>query len=249
MTLKPVNRYTQRKSVRSGYLWVHSKVYWWNLTRKEPNYPKNEVVTLKTFLESHKQNALSIGSVHHKICNKVHLQGSSKGEKLFLNTGIPNESKWVQIEPRFVRVHTTIRSQWIKWMKMGSLVLQTWRVLWVNWSRNGQTWNTSTVYKRVCVVWISPFNFQTPHLQYVLANLSSTITNSRIRTYMPVGTAPQAATSPWRVLRILRILFLFTAALSWSAKSTSSSTYLAPGPKSKWTTNRVPPGGDPISEP
>ena len=117
-------------------------------TWRNPFFPKNEVVTLKTFLESRKQNATSIvGSVHHKICNKVHLQGSSEGEKLFLSTGMPNASRCVQIELRFVQVHAMMRSQWIEWMKMGFTSLQTWRVLWVNWSQNRRTWNTSTELK------------------------------------------------------------------------------------------------------
>ena len=44
-----------------------------------------------------------------------------------------------------------MRSQWIEWMEMGSLALQTWRVLWVNWWRNRGTWNTGTVNKSLPV--------------------------------------------------------------------------------------------------
>ena len=65
------------------------------------------------FLASYKQTrCVCHPDIHHKICNKVHRQGSSGSEKLFWwEVGTPNA---FPIEPRFVQVHAMMRSQW-KW--------------------------------------------------------------------------------------------------------------------------------------
>ena len=52
--------------------------------------------------------------IHHKICKKIHLVWSAKGEKFYLMGSGNTYAKCFPIEPRFVQVHATMRSQW-KW--------------------------------------------------------------------------------------------------------------------------------------